>query len=323
MMNFVKIKWLFFSLALFLTLNLLSNEAWAEKRIGVLLGFEQTRFDESLKGIIDQLAQDGYKKPGVTFIIKDAKGSHVRAAKLVSEFAAAKLDLLVTIGTLATIAAVNGIKNVPIVYSHVYDPVEAGIARNWKSSGNMSTGTTTRYPMSILVQRLQEFAPVKKLAVLYTPGQKNSETQLKELQGLQADFGIKVVAVPLTSREEVNELLPEVVRVVDAIYLSGSSIVGETVPLIATLANRAKVVTITHLDDQVEKGALLGICANSYDLGRLTGKKAVRILKGAKPSTIPLEGAKKTDLILNMKSATAGQFQIPAAFMKKVTRTIK
>ncbi len=298
-------------------------QPWVEKRIGVLVSFEQTRLSESLKGIMDQLEEDGYKKPAVTFIMENAMGSHVKAAELASKFTAAKLDLIVTIGTIAATAVMKEIKDVPVVFSMVYDPVEAGIARNWRSSGNNSTGASPRVPMSILMQRLQEFAPVRKLAVLFTPGEKNSESQLKEVQELQAGSEIKIVAVPLTNKEEVGPLLSEVVHTADAIYLTGSSIVGETIPTIVAMANKANVVTITHLDDLAEKGALLGVCANSYRVGRLAGKKAVMILKGAKPSSLPIEVPKKIDLILNMKSAKAGQFQVPSDFMKKVTRTIE
>jgi putative tryptophan/tyrosine transport system substrate-binding protein len=298
-------------------------QPWAEKKIGILVSFDQTRFSESLKGIMDQLEQDGYKKPTVTFIIENAQGSHVRAAEQVSKFATAKLDLIVTLGTLATTAVTKGIKGVPVVFSMVYDPVEAGITKNWASSGSNSTGASNRFSLSILMQRLKEFAPIRRLAVLFTPGEKNSESELKELQRLQASSEIKVVAVPLTNKEEVGQILPEVVHTADAIYLTGSSIVGETVPIIATMANKAKVITITHLDDLAEKGALLGVCANSYRVGRLAGRKAVMILKGAKPSSLPIGVPEKIDLILNMKSANAGQFQIPADFMKKVTRTIE
>jgi len=292
-------------------------------RIGILVSFEQSRFDESLKGIIDQLERDGYKKPVVTFIKENAQGSRVMAAEQASKFAAAKLDLIITLGTLATTAITKEIKDVPVVFSMVYDPVEAGITKNWVSSGNNSTGASTRFPLAILMQRLQEFGPSKRLAVLYTPGEKNSELELKELQRLQASGEIKVVAVPLTNKEEVGQILPEVVHTADAIYLTGSSIVGETVPMVVTMANKAQVLTITHLDDLAEKGALLGICANSYRVGRLAGRKAVMILKGVKPSSLPIETLKKIDLVLNMKSASSGNFQIPADFMKKVTKIIE
>jgi putative ABC transport system substrate-binding protein len=64
----------------------------------------------------------------------------------------------------------------------VYDPVEAGIAKDWEGSGNNTTGTSSKIPMSNLMDCLTDFAPVKRLAVMYTPGEKNSETQLKGRQ---------------------------------------------------------------------------------------------------------------------------------------------
>ena len=62
----------------------------------------------------------------------------------------------------------------------------------------------------------------------------------------------------LTKKEEVAQALSEIVHRADAFYLTGSSIIGETVPIIVDIANKAKVITITHLDDLVEKGALIG-----------------------------------------------------------------
>ena len=230
---------------------------------------------------------------------------------MAQKFAEAKMDLIFTLGTSATIAVARQIKDVPIVFGVVYDPVEAGIALDWKSSGNNTTGASSQVSMSQLVNVLKKFAPVKRLAVLYTPGEKNSELQLKELQGVQDDAQIRVIPIILTKKEEVAQALSEIVHRADAFYLTGSSIIGETVPIIVDIANKAKVITITHLDDLVEKGALIGVCPNSYLVGRLAGKKAVKILKGAKPSSIPIETDKKLDLIINMNTAKAGQFQIP------------
>jgi putative ABC transport system substrate-binding protein len=233
------------------------------------------------------------------------------------------MDLIVTISTSATIAVAKVIKDVPIVFSTVYDPIEAGIAKDWKMSGNNTTGSTTKIPMAKVIKSLKEFAPVKKLAVLYTPGERNSELQLIELQQTQASSQIKVIPVILSHKEDVAKILPQVVKNVDAFYLTGSSIVGATVPMIVAIANNSKVTTITHLDDLVDKGALLGVCVNSYFGGYLAGEKAVKILKGAKPSSIPIETPKKLDFVLNVKTAKAGQFQIPPRFMKTVTRSIE
>jgi len=311
------------SAVVFLTLALFSIEAGAEKRIGVLLFSEEARYIEATKGFMDTLKERGFGEPQTKIIIENAGANMAKVAELVQKFAAAKMDLIFTGGTSATTAVAREIKEVPIVFSVVYDPVEAGIAKDWKSSGNNTTGTSSKVPMSKLMDSLKVFAPVKRLAVLYTFGEKNSEAQLKDLQGIQADYGIKVVPVPLTRTEEVAQLLPVVIRSTDALYVTGSNLVNSQISIIVDMATKGKVITITHLDDLVEKGVLLGVCSDSYRMGRLAGEKAVKILKGARPSSIPIESLKQFDVMINLKTAKAGDFQVPPDFMKTVRRTIK
>ncbi len=316
-------KTVFVSAVVFLSLALSSIEAQAERKIGILMFSEEARYIEAEKGIKDKLRKGGFGEPKTTFIVEQAGANKARAAELVQKFAAEKLDLIITLGTSATIAVCREIKDVPIVFSMVYDPVEARIAKDWKSSGNNTTGSSTKLSMSRLIESLKNFTQVNRLGVLYTPGEKNSVSQLRDLQRIQADYKIKVIPVSLTEIKEVDQLLPEVLRTTDAVYVTGSNLVDSQVSVIVDMAAKAKVITITHLDDLVEKGVLLGVCANSYSVGQLAGEKAVKILKGGKPSSIPIESAKKSDVILNMKTAKKGQFQIPPNLMKTVTRTIE
>ena len=297
--------------------------ARAEKQIGIIKYAEEARFIASERGIMDQLKQEGFGEPAVKFMRESAGGNKVKAAELARKFAMAQRDLIMTIGTTATIAATREIKDVPIVFSIVYDPIEAGIAKGWKSSGNNTTGASARIPMDQLIQFLKRLAPAQKLAVLYTPGEKHTEIMVKELQGLQTRFGIRVIPVILSKEEEVARILPAVVETVDAIVLTGSSIHYSSVPMIVDVATKARVITITHIEEFVDKGALMGISANPYLQGRLAGEKAVKILKGAKPSSIPIETPKKLDFIINMKTAKAGQFQIPAKLREMVTRAVE
>jgi putative ABC transport system substrate-binding protein len=220
-------------------------------------------------------------------------------------------------------AVAREIKDVPIVFSVVFDPVEAGLVKDWKSSGNNVTGTSTLVPMSTLMDNLKLLAPVKRLAVLYTPGEKNSESTLKRLQEVQAAYRITVLPVLITKKEDLSHILPEVIRTSDAIYLTGSNLVDSEVSTIVDMATRGNVITVTHLEDLAEKGVLLGVCSDSYTLGRLAGGKGIKILKGAKPSSIPTEVLKKFSVILNMKTAAAGQFKISSDVMKKITRKIE
>ena len=306
----------------FLIVLSLSVEAKAEKKVGILMFSEEARYNEATKGFMDKLKEEGFTEPKTKIIIENAGANKARAAELVKKYSAEKMDLIFTLGTSMTIPVAREIKDIPIVFGVVYDPVEAGIAKSWKSSGNNTTGASTRIPMQKMIDVLKEFMPVKRLAVLYTPGEKNSETQLKDLQETQPQNKIKIIPVPLTKKEEVAQILQEVVRTSDAVYVTGSNLVNSKLSTIVEIATKANVVTMTHLEDLVEKGVLLGVCSDSYLNGRLAGEKAIKILKGSKPSSIPIETPKEYFLMFNMETSRAGRFQIPSEFMKTIKKKI-
>ncbi len=302
---------------------LFSPAARAEKKVGIFLFSEETRYQEAAKGIMDKLHEEGFGEPATTFIMENAGANKARAVEIVRKFAAGKMDLIFTVGTSSTLAMIGKIKDVPVVFATVYDPVETGIAKGWKSSGNNTTGTSTKLPMSILLDNLKEFGTVKRLAVLYTPGEKNSEATVKDMQEIQSNYQIKIVPVPMTRDEDVAQVLPAVIHTSDAIFITGSNLIDSKILMIVNMATKANVVTISHLADLIEKGVLLGITTDSYAGGRLAAEKAIRIFKGSKPSSLPIETLKKYQVMLNMKTLQAGQFQIPQEFMKKVNREIK
>jgi putative ABC transport system substrate-binding protein len=317
------LKGIVFGAMIFAVAGLSSSEARAEKKIGVLLWTDAQNYTDSLKGIMYQLKKEGFVEPKTTFIKENAEGDKVKASALAQKFAAAKLDMVIVIGTSAAIAAAKEIKDVPIVFSTVFDPVEAQIIKDLKSSGNNVTGASNKISMSIMMKVLKELQPVKKLGALYQPNEKNSVSHLKDLLEAQNNAQIKVVPIPITAKEDLIRLLPDALDTTDAIYICGSTIIGEMIPTVAEMAIKAKKITVTHLVERVEKGMLLGVVADSYAVGLLAGEKAVKVLKGAKPSSVPIGMLKKPELYLNMKTAKAGQFQIPPAFIKKVTKTIE
>lgn len=316
--NYVAILGVVFSL-----IGLFFGEAWAEKKIGIFMFSEENRYVEATIAFKERLAEAGFGKNDVTYFAENAGGNKAKAAEIVKKFAAEKFDLILSLGTSATRPLCREITDVPIVFSIVYDPVDAGIATSWESSGNNTTGSSTLVPMSKLYEMLMKFAPVERLAVLYTSGEKNSETQVHDLQKLENTYKIKVIPVRLTKKEEIEQLLPDVLRSVDAVYITGSNLVNSQIQSIVDMSAKAKVITITHLDDLVVKGVLFGVTADSYACGRIAGDKAVKILKGAKPSDIPIEIATNYIILLNMNTAKKGSYAIPAEFMKRVTKTVE
>lgn len=309
--------------AVVLIAGMCSNKAFAEKKIGVFLWSEEKRYQEAKDAMLGALKKNGFTEPALKFTVENAGGNKARAAEISKKLSTEKYDLILVVGTTAAVALTKEVKNVPVVFSMVYDPVDSKIAADWKSSGNNTTGASPRVPMAKLVGGLKQLAPVKKLGVLYTPGEKNSETQLKELQAEQDASGVKIVPIPLTTKEDVNRILAEALSVVEAVFLSGSSIVGENVPMIVNMANAAKIVTVSHLEDYVEMGVMLGVCADPTAVGQLAGEKAAKVLKGERPAAIPIEALKKLDLIINMKTVKAAGKEVSPPLLKSATRIIQ
>jgi putative ABC transport system substrate-binding protein len=311
------------SAVVFLIVALFSTGAGAEKRIGILQSSEDVRYLEATKAFVDKLKEAGFGEPQTKIIVEHAGANKAKAAELAQKFAAAKMDLIFTLGTPATVTVALEIKDVPVVFAVVYDPVEAGIAKQWESSGNNTTGTSTKASMPRIVDVLKRFAPVKNLAVLYTPIEQQSVSALRDLQKIQEEYRIKVIPVPLSKAEEVSQLLPILTRSADALYVTGSVFVGSQLSTIVDMAMKSKMITITHLEDLVERGVLLGVSADFHSGGRLAGEKAIKILKGAQPSSIPIEIAKQLKVVINLKTARAAGFQVLPDFMKTVTKTIR
>jgi putative ABC transport system substrate-binding protein len=296
--------------------------ASAETRIGILLWNPQLRYEQCKQGVIDQLRQEGFKEPEVTLVVEQAHGNMTTVAELARKFHEAHMNVVIPVGTSAAVAVAAEIKDVPVVFAFVFDPVDSKIAQDWKSSGNNTTGSSSQTSSPTLLSSLKQLAPVRTLAVLYTPGERNTEAQLKDVEALQND-SFKVLPVALKSRADV---VPEVSRLqgrAEAVLLTGSSIIGDLAAQIVVLANKAKIITATQSEDHLDKGVLLGVTVDPIAVGRLAGKKAAMVLRGAKPASIPIEALKTSDVIVNLKTANAIGLQVSAAFRKAATRILE
>jgi putative ABC transport system substrate-binding protein len=308
---------------LFVLIALVPSTARAEKRVGILLWNSQPRYEQCRDGIVEQLGKEGFKEPEVTYVVERAFGNTTTAVELARSFAQRHFDLVIAIGTSAAVAAAGEVKDVPVVFAMVFDPVGSKIALDLKSSGNNTTGASSETSMSKLLSTLQQLAPVKRVSVLFTPGERNSEAQLTGMEALQKEFQVTTTAFPLSSRAEVAATMSRVTQATDAVVLTGSSVIGDSVALIVILANKARIITATQSDDHMEKGVLLGITANPAAVGRLAGEKAAKVLRGVKPSSIPIESLKTFDVILNLKTAKAMGIEVPDTLRRAVTRVVE
>jgi putative ABC transport system substrate-binding protein len=310
------------ALAVFIVLGgiALTISAATGKKIAILMFSREARYESAAMAFEERMRVKGFGEPGTAMVVEDAGANKVRAAELVQKLVRDKPDLIFSLGTSMTVPIAREIRDVPIVFSIVYDPIEAGIAERWENSGNNTTGTAMLIPMAKLMDLLNDFMTATKVAVLYTPGEKNSESQLRDLQETQQSHHIKIVPVPVSGREDVARLLPLVLRTSDAVFITGSNVIDRELPKIVEATTRAGVATITHLADLVERGVLLGLSTDPRQHGQLAADKAIKILRGAKPSSIPIETLNTYNVLLNMKTANAAKITIRPEFKRKVTK---
>ncbi len=292
-------------------------------KIGILRYSEESGYPDGQKGILEQLKKEGFDETKVDFDIRTAEGSKDKVAQIAKEFKDKKMNLIFALGTTPVIELYNQIKDIPIVATIVFDLVGAGVAKSWESSDTNVTGTCTWVDLSAMIQTLKQVSPVKRLGVLYNEKEVNAVLQLDELKKIEAKMGFVVIAANVANAEETGDVTRSLVGRVDSIFITGATTVGKGLKDIVEVANKSKIPTVAHLPDRSEKGVLVVVSANAFKLGELAGKKAAQILRGARPTDIPIETLKSYDIALNLKTAKTMGIKIPAALLRAATKIVE
>ncbi len=298
----------------------------AEKpTIGIFL-FRSDRESEviSRDAVLQQLKAEGFGEDKAVYLHEDAKADQARAKEIARKLAAAKPAVIVTITTPATLAAVREVKDIPIVFANVLDPVDAGIAKSLQSSGNNTTGTSIQVPTPALLNTLKRVSSFKRLGVLYNAKEKNSVSQLDDIKESQRVMGFEVVPESVEKGEEIPAAMERLVRKrADALFVTGAAVVNQHTETVAKLAIERKIPTVTNSDLRVNQGVLVGVVPNREELGKLSGMKAAQILRGAKPADIPIEMAKRFEIIINLKTAKGMGLKLPVDLLQSANRVIQ
>ena len=293
------------------------------KTMGVLLWNEEARYLTCMDSMMTQLKQNGFSVKELDIKAENALGNKAKAMKIAQDFSAEKRDIYVAIGASALDAMKNEIKDAPLVFGNVYDPVGSKFVKSLQSSENNITGMAFAIPLLPMMSRIKTIKPVKNMAVLYTIGQKNSESTLKNLQAIQDKCSITVLPVPVNNKEEALSALAFLKGKVDAIYLTGSTLISAVVPEIAAQAIHEKLITVTSQQDFVERGVLFGGGCDSKEQGQKTAEKILAVFKGEKPMNIPIDEPKKIEFYINIKTAKSSSLVIPEQLKKEATKLIE
>lgn len=290
--------------------------------IAVIKSRDSTFYNAALKGFMEALKDKNVKESTSIYNMEDEPK---KGREIVSRIKRTKPDLILTLGTMATKAASEDIKDLPIVFSAVLNPVDSKLVKSMKSSGNNLAGASMDIPIKTQFEWLKNVVPnVKTIGVLYNPD--DTKVVIDEASKIAETMKLKLIAVPVHSEKDVPQATNDLLRKVDALWsVADTTIFGlqQSRKFILLETLRKKIPFMGLSRTYVKAGALLALSCNYEDIGRQSGELAVRILAGEKPSQIPITVPRKVSLLLNRKVAERIGIKIPNHIIAKADEVFK
>ena len=243
-----------------------------------------------------------------------AEGRSERLPVVAAEFVRLKVDVMVMEGTPATLAAKQATSIIPIVFPVSGDPVSAGLVASLARPGGNVTGLSIQQTdlAGKRLELLREVIPgLRRIAMISDPT--NSSTVLDLRAALTAAHTLNLDAAVLETRsgEDIASAIEALNDRPDALYVVGSPLMFANRLLITDLALTAHLPTVYGQREFVEADGLISYGPNFPDMFRRTAEFVDKILRGTKPSDIPVEQPTKFDVVINLKVAKGLGLQIP------------
>jgi putative ABC transport system substrate-binding protein len=285
-------------------------------RVGVLettsLRLNAENFDRFRKGLEERGYVEG---PSLVILYRSADGRAERFDALAAELAKQKVDLILTRGTPATLAAQRASREIPIVTAAVADPVESKLAASLAKPGGNVTGLTSA--TSELAPRrlelLKALAPkMTRVAGYANLGNIAAAATWRELEAAARAMGLEPHLIDVRAPEHIAPAFDEALRRgVQGLVVGIETLAQSNRDAIIALAAKHRLPAIYSAREFVEAGGLMSYGVSYPDLYYRAAGYADRILKGARPGELAIERPAKFAFALNQKTARALNIVIP------------
>nr|WP_223587638.1 ABC transporter substrate-binding protein [Neobacillus bataviensis] len=276
-------------------------------KIGISQIVEHPSLDAAREGFIAALKDAGYVEgKNLKIDYQNAQGDMNNNKSIANNLVADKNDLILAIATPSAQAVVNSTKDIPILFTAITDPVGAQLVQSLDKPGGNATGTSDTHPDAIkdTIDAIKKFIPnAKKVGIIYNNGEPNSVVNVKNANIALKAAGLEAVETTITASSEVKQAAESMVGRADVLYIPKDNTVVSALESVIKVANDKNIPTFVGEGDSVKRGTFASYGFDYHDLGYTTGKMAVEILKGKKPSEIPVGFPENLQLYINKKAA--------------------
>jgi putative tryptophan/tyrosine transport system substrate-binding protein len=295
--------------------------------IGFLHPGSSDTYADRLRAFRQGLREAGFVEgEDVVIEFRWAENRSDRLAELASELARRPVTLIVTSGgTAPALAAKAASATIPIVFTVPEDPVRLGLVASLARPGGNATGINF-FSEELVAKRLEllrELVPAAtRVAVLLNPA--NTGISLREVESAAASMGLKVQLSHAGTSRDIDTAFAAFGRErPDALFVAGGPFLLSRRMQLALLAARHALPAAYGSREYVEMGGLMSYGASLTDAHRQAGLYAGRILKGAKPSDLPVMQATKFELVINLPAAKALDIEVPPTLLARADEVIE
>ena len=311
-----------------------SLSAWAQQakkvyRLGVLevtsTAGNVANFDAFRQG----LRELGYVEgQNLTIEYRSADGRSERFPELATELAALRVDLIVTRGTTAALAAKNASGTIPVVMAAIGEPIGSGVIASLARPGGNVTGLSAVTPdvAAKRVELLKEVFPrLRRVAALFNMSNPVFELWWKEIEMATRSLGLQQPQLlDVRKPDDLQHAFEAAVtQHADALVIGLDTVVAANRQAIVDLATSHRLLTIFSSREFVEAGGLISYGVSYPDLYRRAATYVDKILKGAKAGDLPVEQPTKFELVINLKTAKQIGVMIPPNVLARADRVIR
>jgi len=258
---------------------------------------------------------------------RSAGGNPELLPDLAEELVRLKVDVILTVGPLAAKAAKEATTTIPIVVAAAPDPVGTGLVASLARPGGNVTGLTLTAPelSAKRLQLLKEVAPrAARVAVLWNPEGPGALLELNATQAVAPALGITLQALEVRNPEELFRVFETLSRRrPDALTMFMEPRTATYRQLVAEFAIKHRLPTMFGWAEFVTAGGLISYSPTMVELFRRAAVYVDKILKGARPSDLPIEQPTKFELVVNLRTAKAVGLTIPQSILLRAERVIE
>lgn len=278
------------------------------KTLAITQIVEHPSLDEIRRGLIEELADNGYVKgENLTVNFQSAQGNLATAGQIAKQFAGDLPDAIVAISTPSAQSIVASTTQVPVIYTAISDPLAAKlIDENGVPAQSNVTGLSSQLPIEPQLDLIQKVAPnAKTIGYVYSPGEANSVTVLNQLKAAAPARGLEILDLTANRPTDVAMATRSLDGRADVIYTSLDNNVVSAFEAMASAANELKIPVIASDEFSVRRGATAALGVNDYDFGRVTGEMVYRVLNDEAVTTVKPQVMNDLTLYVSPKHAQA------------------